>query len=163
MRKLSTRWKKVIGCLSLFSVLIFGGLIARYGVSVYSDIPRAPCSASIDFVHVEEAEGAWRGVGDMTIDPNEGAMYVYYQVTSPQGKKYLYDRRFDLSMTHVDTSRYLFKTRSVSTFDGDTAAGHIPFMARGFQGGVMTFNYFSDFEYYFNVNNLIVGVCHVPR
>ena len=163
MRKLSARWKKVIGLTSLFSIFIFAGLIGRYGISVYRDIPRAPCSASIDFVHVEEGEGLWRGVGDMTIDPREGAIYAYYQVTSPHGVKYLYDRRFELSMTHLDTSRYLFKTRSISTFDGDTAQGNIPFMARGFQGGVMTFNFFSDFEYYFNVNNLIVGVCHVPR
>ncbi|MGE8389772.1 MAG: hypothetical protein ACN6O4_17255 [Pseudomonas sp.] len=112
---------------------------------------------------MEDGEGLWRGVGDMTIDPNEGAIYVYYQVVTPHGVKYLYDRRFELSMTHLDTSRYLFKTRSVSIFDGDTAGGNIPFMARGFQGGVMTFNAFSDFDYYFNVNNLVVGVCHVPR
>jgi len=112
---------------------------------------------------VEDGEGLWRGVGDMTIDPNEGAIYVYYQVVTPHGVKYLYDRRFELSMTHLDTSRYLFKTRSVSIFDSDTAGGNIPFMARGFQGGVMTFNAFSDFDYYFNVNNLVVGVCHVPR
>lgn len=163
MRKLSARWQTVIALASLCSVVVFGGLIARYGISVYRDIPRAPCSASIDFVHVEDGVGLWRGVGDMTIDPNEGAIYAYYQVTSPQGTHYLYDRRFDLVMTHLDTSRYLFKTRAVSTFEGDTAGADIPFMARGFQGGVMTFNFFSDFEYYFNVNNLIVGVCHVPR
>lgn len=163
MRKLSTRWKKVIGLTSLVSIVTFGTLIGKYAISVYKDIPRAPCSASIDFVHVEDGEGLWRGVGDMTIDPNEGSIYVYYQVVTPHGVKYLYDRRFELSMTHLDTSRYLFKTRSVSIFDGDTAGGNIPFMARGFQGGVMTFNAFSDFEYYFNVNNLVVGVCHVPR
>lgn len=163
MRKLSTRWKKVIGLTSLVSIVTFGTLIGKYAISVYKDIPRAPCSASFDFVHVEDGEGLWRGVGDMTIDPNEGAIYVYYQVVTPHGVKYLYDRRFELSMTHLDTSRYLFKTRSVSIFDGDTAGGNIPFMARGFQGGVMTFNAFSDFDYYFNVNNLVVGVCHVPR
>ena len=163
MRKLSTRWKKVIGLTSLVSIVTFGTLIGKYAISVYKDIPRAPCSASIDFVHVEDGEGLWRGVGDMTIDPNEGSIYVYYQVVTPHGVKYLYDRRFELSMTHLDTSRYLFKTRSVSIFDGDTAGGNIPFMARGFQGGVMTFNAFSDFDYYFNVNNLVVGVCHVPR
>lgn len=163
MRKLSTRWKKVIGLTSLVSIVTFGTLIGNYAISVYKDIPRAPCSASIDFVHVEDGEGLWRGVGDMTIDPNEGAIYVYYQVVTPHGVKYLYDRRFELSMTHLDTSRYLFKTRSVSIFDSDTAGGNIPFMARGFQGGVMTFNAFSDFDYYFNVNNLVVGVCHVPR
>ncbi|ERT19786.2 MULTISPECIES: hypothetical protein [Pseudomonas] len=163
MRKLSSRWKKVIGFTSLLSVFIFAGLISNYLISVYRDSPRAPCSASIDFVHVEEGEGLWRGVGDMTIDPNEGAIYAYYHVISPRGVKYVYDRRFELSLTHLDTSRYLFKTRSISTFDGDTAGSHIPFMARGFQGGIMTFNAFSDFEYYFNVNNLVVGVCHVPR
>ncbi|WP_236193628.1 hypothetical protein [Pseudomonas faucium] len=163
MRKLSTRWKKVIGLTSLFSALVFGGLIIRHIVSVHRDIPPAPCSASIDFVHAEEGEGLWRGIGDMTIDPNEGALYVYYQVMSPQGVKYLYDRRFELSMTHLDTSRYLFKTHSISIFDSDNSGINIPFMARGFQGGIMTFNFFSDFEYYFNINNLIVGVCHVPR
>lgn len=69
MRKLSSRWKKVIGFTSLLSVFIFAGLISNYLISVYRDSPRAPCSASIDFVHVEEGEGLWRGVGDMTIDP----------------------------------------------------------------------------------------------
>jgi len=30
-------------------------------------------------------------------------------------------------------------------------------------GGLMTFNYFSDNEYYYNINNFLTGVCHVPR
>jgi len=64
VRKLSARWQKVIALASLCSIVVFGGLIARYGISVYRDIPRAPCSASIDFVHVEEGVGLWRGADD---------------------------------------------------------------------------------------------------
>jgi hypothetical protein len=99
----------------------------------------------------------------MTIDPKEGALYVYYVVKTPEGKVFTYDRKFDIGLTHLDTSRFLFKTRSIVKFDSDTAGDELPFMERGFQGGMVTFNYFSDTEYYYNINNLINGVCHVPR
>lgn len=163
MRKLSARWKKIIALASVCSLLVFGSLIYRYLAGIHKDIPQVPCSASIDFVHADDDKGIWQGRGDMIIDPKEGALYVYYRVESPEGKQYVYNRRFELSLKRIDTSRYLFKTTAISTFDGDTAENNIPFMARGFQGGVITFSFFSEFDYYFNINNLVIGVCQVPR
>lgn len=163
MRELPARWKKIIALMAVAFVLVFGGLVVRYFYVINRDIPRAPCFASIDFVHTHDHKVRWHGVGDMTIDPKEGALYVYYVVKTPEGKVYTYDRKFGIALTHLDTSRFLFKTRSVVKFDADTAGDELPFMERGFQGGMVTFNYFSDAEYYYNINNLINGVCHVPR
>lgn len=163
MRELPARWKKIIPLLAVSTILIFCVLVVRYFYLINRDIPRAPCFASIDFVHTPDHKVRWHGVGDMTIDPKEGALYVYYVVKAPEGKVFTYDRKFDIALTHLDTSRFLFKTRSIVKFDSDTAGDELPFMGRGFQGGMVTFNYFSDTEYYYNINNLINGVCHVPR
>ena len=163
MRKLSARREKITTLLALLSLLVLAALVLRYFYLIHRDVPRAPCFASIDFVHTPDHKTRWHGVGDMTIDPKEGALFVYYVVRTPQGKVYTYDRKFNIDLTHLDTSRFLFKTRSVETFYADTAGDELPFMERGFQGGMITFNYFSDAEYYYNINNLINGVCHVPR
>jgi hypothetical protein len=94
MRELPTRWKKIIAVIAALSVFIFGILVVKHFYLLSRDIPGAPCFASIDFVHTNDHKVRWHGVGEMMIDPREGALYVHYVVKTPEGKVYTYDRKF---------------------------------------------------------------------
>jgi len=163
MHQLPDRWQKTLICTGLLSLLIFGCLSARHAWIIYKDIPRAPCYASVYFNNMEYSADRWSGAGDITISPKEDAIYVYYKIKSPDNVTYIYNRKFEVSTEKLDTSRFLFETSNVVIFDNDTAGKNTPFMSRGMHGGLMTFNYFSDNEYYYNINNFLTGVCHVPR
>lgn len=86
MRELPVHWKKIIALSTFASIFFFGVLMIHYFYLISRDIPRAPYFTSIDFVHTNDHKVRWHGVGDMTIDPKDGALYVYYVIKMPEGK-----------------------------------------------------------------------------
>jgi len=156
------RTKKVILLLGLVSILVFGSLIAGQSYTSYKDTPQAPCYASIDFVYSPDNEQRWVGKGDMSINMKSGAIYLYFSLLDPADNQFIYNRRLDVEFDNLDSSRFLFNTLNTVTFEGDTSAKNAPFMRRGLEGGLITYSRFSDVEYFYNINNMLMGVCHVP-
>lgn len=135
-----------------------GSLTYRY----YMDTPHAPCYSSVDFIYDNGPEGRWAGQGDLSISMEGHAIYLYFRLTSPTGEQVTYNRRLDAEFDKLDTSRFLFNTKEVVIFDNDTAQKKATFMRRGLEGGMVTFSRFSDMNYYYNINNMLTGVCNVP-
>lgn len=98
----------------------------------------------------------------MSINMKSGAIYLYFSLLDPAKNQSIYNRRLDVEFDHLDSSRFLFNTLNTVTFEGDTSAQKAPFMRRGLEGGLITYSRFSDVEYFYNINNILMGVCHVP-
>lgn len=156
------RTKKITLWLSLASILAFATLIALQAYTYHEDTPQAQCYASIDFIYSAEDGQRWSGKGDMSINMEAGEIYLYFNLKNPQQQAYLYNRRLDVNFEHLDSSRFLFKTLNATVFESDNSIKHTLFMRRGLEGGLITFSRFSDVEYYYNINNILTGVCHVP-
>jgi hypothetical protein len=98
----------------------------------------------------------------MSINMDAGEIYLYFNLKNPEQQSFLYNRRLQVNFEKLDTSRFLFKTLSATVFESDNSSKHALFMRRGLEGGLITFSRFSDVEYYYNINNILTGVCHVP-
>ena len=144
--------------IGIVAVVLAGFLKYRY----YMDTPHAPCYSAVDFVYDNGAEGRWSGQGDLSISMEGHAIYLYFRLTSPAGEQLTYNRRLEAEFDKLDTSRFLFNTKEVVIFDNDTAQKKATFMRRGLEGGMVTFSRFSDMNYYYNINNMLIGVCNVP-
>lgn len=156
------RTKNITLWLSLASIMVFGTLIALQAYSYHEDTPQAQCYASIDFVYSTENGQRWTGKGDMSINMDAGEIYLYFNLKSPQQQGFLYNRRLDVHFEKLDTSRFLFNTQNATVFESDNSDKQALFMRRGLEGGLITYSRFSDVEYYYNINNMLMGVCHVP-
>lgn len=156
------RTKKVIFLLSLASTLVFGTLITLQAYTYHEDTPQAPCYASIDFIYSPDNSQRWAGKGDMSINMGAGEIYLYFNLKDPDQQEFLYNRRLDVHFDKLDSSRFWFKTLNATVFESDNSLKHALFMRRGLEGGLITFSRFSDVEYYYNINNILTGVCHVP-
>ena len=156
------RTKKIILLLGLASIITFGTLITLQAYTYYQDTPQAQCYASVDFLYTSDSDPHWSGKGDISINLETGEIYLYFTLKNLEQQEFLYNRRLDVHFEKLDSSRFLFKTLGTTTFESDTSAKHALFMRRGLEGGLMTFSRFSDVEYYYNINNILTGVCHVP-
>lgn len=156
------RTKKLILLLSLASTLVFGTLIALQAYTYHEDTPQAPCYAAIDFIYTLDSGQRWTGKGDMSINMEAQEIYLYFNLKDPEQQEFLYNRRLDVQFDTLDSSRFLFKTLNATVFESDNSLKHALFMRRGLEGGLITFSRFSDVEYYYNINNILTGVCHVP-
>lgn len=68
-----------------------------------------------------------------------------------------------MEFKNLDESRFLFNSRTVFVREGDTAGGGCPIYASQAGNEMVTFSRFSEVEYYYNFNNILIGVCHVPN
>lgn len=162
MRQLFKRIPARLICnASVVSILIFGGLLLYREYLIYSDIPRASCYSVINFTYEDEVDGTWTGRGDIAINMKGGSLYAYYKLKKG-ASVYTYNRSIAIKFHNLDSSRFLFEDGAVTVHEGDDTGDHAPFMRRGLVSGMVTFSRFSDVEYYYNFNNLLMGVCHVP-
>lgn len=152
----------LIVCIAAASIFIFGGFLVKYEYQAYKNTPQAPCYAVVNFVYKGDGNEVWKGYGDMTINLNGGSLYLYYRLQKAD-QVYTYNRSIGLAFKNLDASRFLFDSSTVSVHEGDTAGDNVPFMRRGLVNGMVTFSRFSGAEYYYNLNNILVGVCHVPN
>lgn len=163
MHKLSTdKPKKIIGFFCLISTIVFTALTAIQLYYFHEDTPQAPCYSQINFIYSENKSSQWAGEGDMSINMDANTIYLYFKLHSPTIKDYIYSRRFNVEFEKLDSSRFLFKTLSSDIFESDTSEKKLSFMRRIFEGGLITYSRFSETEYYYNINNIFIGVCHVP-
>ncbi len=154
--------KKIIGSICLASIIIFVPSIAFQLYVFHEDTPQAPCYSQIHFIYADDTNTQWKGEGDISINMDANSIYLYFQLHSTESKDYIYSRRLNVKFQKLDSSRYLFETSDIDIFESDTSGKSATFVRAPLEGGLITYSRFSDVEYYYNINNILIGVCHVP-